>query len=213
MLYDRPDPRQQLPQVDADRGPARRGGVRRSEVARPGLEHDHLGVRIRAERQQAAGVAGHLRDAVEGAVDHALVDRTAQAVGGVATVFRAGEGGFPDLRDRDRAQQHGCVGGALLAGETVDLGLRGEAPPHERPPHALSEPPLGQQQVVVGGPPPGDERREHTGLEGQEQRLARGARLDRGDVVREYPVQEVLRVRPGDADEVPWTEGDAGHRR
>ena len=93
------------------------------------------------------------------------------------------------------------VRGVLLR---LDLGLRREAGAEQLGPDALAELGLGQEQEVLVPAPQHDERRDHARLRGQQQRLARLAGPERGDVVREHPVEVLLGAGAGDADEGPW---------
>ncbi len=68
---------------------------------------------------------------------------------------------------------------------------------------------LGQQQEVLGTAPPDPERGDHPRLRGQKQRLAALALAERLDVVREHPLEVVLRVRARDTDERPRAARDS----
>ena len=86
----------------------------------------------------------------------------------------------------------------------LDLGLRREAGAEQLGPDALAELGLRQEQEVLVPAPQHDERRDHARLRGEQQRLARLAWPERGDVVREHPVEVLLGAGTGDADEGPW---------
>jgi hypothetical protein len=62
---------------------------------------------------------------------------------------------------------------------------------------------LRQHEEVVVTAPQDEERRDHPGLRGEEERRARLAGRQRLDVVRDHPLQVVGRIGPRDADELP----------
>ena len=78
----------------------------------------------------------------------------------------------------------------------LDLHVRAQPHAHEVSEHELSELGLRQQEEVVGAAAQDGEWRDHAGLGGQEQRLARLLR----DVVGDHALKEVLCVRATHAD-------------
>ena len=83
----------------------------------------------------------------------------------------------------------------------LDLALRREAGAQQLRAHDLAELGLGQEQEVVVAATQDDERRDHARLRGQQQRLAALSGGERRDLVRDHALEEVGRVRAGDADE------------
>ena len=80
----------------------------------------------------------------------------------------------------------------------LDLDLRREPRSEQGRANGLSETGLGQKQELLGRSPDDDERRDQPRLRREKERRAgRG-----GDVVRQHPLEEVLRVGPGHPDEV-----------
>jgi len=98
--------------------------------------------------------------------------------------------------------EHGVVWFRL----DLDLGCESEVP--ELGDEPLGETAVGGEEVVVDSPAKHGHGRDHAGLRGEQQRLAGLTGVD-GDVLRQHPLQEVLRVRPDDADEVAGSATDA----
>ena len=86
----------------------------------------------------------------------------------------------------------------------LDFDLGGEAGSQQCRGHRLAKAGLRQQQEVVLGAAHDDDGGDDPRLRSQEQRLAGRSR----DVVRQHPLEEVLRVGAGHANEVP---GPGGH--
>ena len=82
----------------------------------------------------------------------------------------------------------------------LDLRLRGEAEPRELSADALAQLRLGQEQEVVRPAAQHTQRGDHPRLRGEQERIAPLPHRERGDVVREHPLQVVLGVGPRDAD-------------
>ena len=95
----------------------------------------------------------------------------------------------------------------VLLGLDLDLGREPRAKQVRA--HRLPETGLGQQQEVAGLTAHDDERRDQPRLRRQEEGLARRG----GDVVRQHPLQEVLRVGPGHPDVVPGPRGHSSRNR
>ena len=92
-----------------------------------------------------------------------------------------------------------------------DLGLRGEARTEQLGADHVAEVGLGQHEEVVIATTQDTQRRDDARLRRQQQRLARLADAERGDVVRDHPLEVVLSVRPGHTDERAGTRRDARH--
>ena len=91
----------------------------------------------------------------------------------------------------------------------LDLALGGEPPAQQGPAHRIAELGLGEKQEVVLAAPPDAQRSDQPPLrreqEGVDEIVAR-------HVVRQEPLQEILRVRPGDAHVRARAEGDPCRR-
>src|SRR4051794_3428178 len=91
----------------------------------------------------------------------------------------------------------------------LDVDFRREARALQLSAHRVAELRLGEQQEVVGRTPVDAEGRDDPRLRRQEQRVAH---VVCGDVVRDHPLQEVLRVRPRHAEVRTRAKRNAWHR-
>src|SRR5919108_805079 len=92
----------------------------------------------------------------------------------------------------------------------LDLRLRREAALHERCSHRLTELGLSEKKVVLTCAPHYPDRREHTALRRQEERVAGVTGRETGDVVRQHGLEVVRGLRTGDPDERARSAGDRG---
>jgi hypothetical protein len=91
----------------------------------------------------------------------------------------------------------------------LDVDLRREAGACELRAHDVAELGLRQHEEVVARAADDPERRDDPRLRRQQQRVAV---LVRGDVVRDHPLQEVLRVGPRHAEVRTRAKRNARHR-
>ena len=107
-----------------------------------------------------------------------------------------------ELAVRDAAG--GCLTADHESGRVLlelDRDLRGEATTRERGAEALGEIGLGQQQEVVHSAAVDGHRGDDASLRREEKRIARLARPERLDVVRQHPLEIRRRVGPDHAHE------------